>query len=103
MKQQVDSKKNKLKIKEVDLSFLPNYGIFVLDDDYIPFDFVVDFLCRFFDITDESAEKIALEAHEKGKSLCKVFPQNLAESIYSYICSIIKNETYQLKFVMEKV
>jgi len=45
----------------------PNYAVVMLDDDFTPMDFVVLVLTRLFNKTQDEAEAIMMDVHEKGK------------------------------------
>jgi ATP-dependent Clp protease adaptor protein ClpS len=56
------------------------YKVVLLNDDFTTFDFVVEVLKRFFRKTDEEAQRITLEVHEKGKGIAGVFTRDVAET-----------------------
>ncbi len=58
----------------------PLYQVVLLNDDYTPMEFVVDVLERFFRMDRETATRVMLEVHVKGKGVCGVFTYEIAET-----------------------
>ncbi len=56
----------------------PLDSVVLLNDDYTPMDFVVDVLERFFRMDRETATRVMLEVHMKGKGVCGVFTYEIA-------------------------
>jgi ATP-dependent Clp protease adaptor protein ClpS len=55
------------------------YRVILLNDDYTPMDFVVLVLKRFFGKTDEQAQQIMFDVHQKGAGTAGVYTLETAE------------------------
>lgn len=56
------------------------YGVYMLNDDYTPMEFVIDVLQRFFAKDVEQATQIMLAVHTKGSALCAIYTKDIAET-----------------------
>lgn len=56
------------------------YKVILNNDDYTPMEFVVDVLCRFFNMDGEKANQIMLTVHYQGKAVCGVYTAEIAET-----------------------
>ena len=90
-------------IENVDISYVPMYGIYVLNNDVTPFEFVVVFLVRAFNISEVEAEKIAVSAHKNGSECCKIYPKDIAECVFERIKSMLVKEAYNLEFELKEM
>jgi len=63
---------------EVKLKKPNKYAVIILNDNYTPFEFVIDVLVRFFNKTADEAMKIAKSAHENGSAVVDVYPKEIA-------------------------
>ena len=60
----------------------PNlYRVLILNDDYTPMEFVVHVLEKFFKMNAETAVRIMLHVHTRGKGVCGVFTREIALAI----------------------
>lgn len=58
----------------------PLYKVMLMNDDYTPFNFVVETLQTFFSLDNDSAYQIMLAAHQNGSAPCGVFTKDVAET-----------------------
>lgn len=58
----------------------PLYRVILLNDDYTPMEFVVHVLEQFFSMNRETATQVMLAVHTKGKGVCGIYPQDIAET-----------------------
>jgi len=80
----------------------PMYNVVLLNDDYTPMDFVIDVLCKFFNMSPEQATEIMLAIHYKGKGLCGTFTAEVAETKVDQVLSYATSNEHPLKCTMEK-
>jgi ATP-dependent Clp protease adaptor protein ClpS len=58
----------------------PNYAVLLINDDYTPMEFVVEVLQKFFQKTEDEAQTIMLQVHQKGEAICGIFTREVAET-----------------------
>lgn len=58
----------------------PLYAVLLVNDDYTPMDFVVEVLQKFFQKTEDEAQHIMLQVHQKGEAVCGIFTREVAET-----------------------
>ncbi|MCH1610787.1 MAG: ATP-dependent Clp protease adapter ClpS [Luminiphilus sp.] len=63
----------------------PLYRVVLLNDDYTPMEFVVQVLEQFFGMNREKATQVMLAVHTKGKGVCGIYPQDIAETKASQV------------------
>ena len=63
----------------------PLYRVILLNDDYTPMEFVVQVLEQFFGMNREEATQVMLAVHTKGKGVCGIYPQDIAETKASQV------------------
>ena len=56
------------------------YKVILNNDDYTPMEFVVEVLCRFFNMDGEKANQVMLTVHYQGKAVCGVYTAEIAET-----------------------
>ena len=78
------------------------YNVVLLNDDYTSMDFVIDVLCRFFNMDSDKATDIMLEIHYKGKGLCGTFTAEIAETKVEQNNQYAKENEHPLQCSMEK-
>jgi ATP-dependent Clp protease adaptor protein ClpS len=79
----------------------PLYSVVLLNDDYTPMEFVVDVLERFFRLDRETATRIMLEVHMKGKGICGVFTYEIAETKVAQVVTYSRDNQHPLMCTME--
>ncbi len=80
----------------------PMYNVILLNDDYTPMDFVIDVLCKFFNMNAEQATDIMLEIHYKGKGRCGTFTSEIAETKVDQVSQYSLENEHPLQCTMEK-
>ena len=80
----------------------PLYQVVLLYDDYTPMEFVVDVLERFFRMDRESATRVMLEVHMKGKGVCGVFTYEIAETKVAQVVSYSRDNQHPLMCTLEQ-
>ncbi|MBA6251709.1 ATP-dependent Clp protease adapter ClpS [Colwellia sp. MB3u-55] len=80
----------------------PMYTVVLLNDDYTPMDFVVDVLCRFFNMNSDKATDVMLEIHYKGKGRCGTFTAEIAETKVEQVNQYALENEHPLQCTMEK-
>ena len=63
----------------------PLYRVILLNDNYTPMEFVVQVLEQFFGMNREKATQVMLAVHTKGKGVCGIYPQDIAETKASQV------------------
>ncbi len=81
----------------------PKYVVVILNDDYTPMDFVVLLLVKLFKKSQDEAEAIMTEVHEKGKGIAGCYTKDIAEARVMQANSIAQNSQHPLKCEMEPV
>lgn len=77
------------------------YRVMLLNDDYTPMDFVVKILETFFGLDEVMATTVMLQVHKKGRGLCGVFTQEIAETKVFQVNQCAKQCEYPLLCCME--
>lgn len=80
----------------------PLYKVILINDDYTPMDFVVHILEEFFSLGRETATRIMLEVHTRGKGICGVFTHEIAETKVSQVNNYSRENNHPLLCTMEK-
>lgn len=80
----------------------PMYNVVLLNDDYTPMDFVVEVLCKFFNMNSEKATDIMLDIHYKGKGRCGTYTAEVAETKVSQVSHYALENQHPLRCDMEK-
>jgi ATP-dependent Clp protease adaptor protein ClpS len=79
----------------------PQYKVLLLNDDYTPMDFVLYVLERFFNKSQQEAEVIMLEAHQKGSSVAGIYTFEIAETKVHQVMLAAKEAEYPLQVRLE--
>jgi ATP-dependent Clp protease adaptor protein ClpS len=80
----------------------PLYRVVLLNDDYTPMEFVVEVLERFFQMDRESATRVMLEVHMKGKGVCGVFTYEIAETKVAQVVGYSRDNQHPLMCTLEQ-
>jgi ATP-dependent Clp protease adaptor protein ClpS len=80
----------------------PQYSVVLLNDDYTPMEFVVEVLERFFRMDRESATRVMLEVHMKGKGVCGVFTYEIAETKVAQVLGYSRDNQHPLMCTLEQ-
>jgi len=80
----------------------PLYKVILINDDYTPMDFVVHIIEIFFGLDRETATRIMLEVHTRGKGVCGIYTHEIAETKVSLVNSYARENQHPLLCTMEK-
>lgn len=80
----------------------PQYKVILLNDDFTPMDFVVHVLSKFFNKSQDEAQKIMLQVHHQGSGVAGVFSHEIAETKTYLVNDYSRKNKHPLKCVMEK-
>lgn len=89
--------KERVKVKEPDL-----YDVILLNDDFTTMDFVVMVLRQVFFKTDQDAEKIMLDVHQKGSGVAGTYTYDIARSKVSKAQRMAREAGFPLRFRIKK-
>ncbi|KLT72369.1 Clp protease ClpS [Neisseria arctica] len=92
-------------VKDADAKLTPpkKYGVFLVNDDYTPMDFVVKILTEVFLLAENRAVAIMLMVHHEGKGLCGVYTRDIAETKKQQVMQRARREEYPLMCTVEEV
>ena len=90
--------KSKTKIKKPS-----KYAVYILNDDYTSWQFVVMTLIKIFNKTEEEANTITSNVHNGGEGLCGVYSKEMAESKVQASLEFSRINKQPLRTVMKKV
>jgi ATP-dependent Clp protease adaptor protein ClpS len=80
----------------------PMYKVMLNNDDYTPMEFVIDVLCRFFNMDGDKANQIMLTVHYRGKAVCGVFTAEIAETKMMQVNQYARKHQHPLLCSMEQ-
>jgi len=75
MEKTVTKSSTKTKIKEP-----KKYGVYILNDDYTPWNFVVMTLMKIFNKSEEEANQLTMSVHNSGQGLCGIYTKEIAQT-----------------------
>ena len=79
----------------------PLYQVLLINDDYTPMEFVVEVLEHFFAMDRQTATRVMLEVHTRGKGVCGVFTYEIAETKVSQVTSYSREHQHPLLCTLE--
>jgi ATP-dependent Clp protease adaptor protein ClpS len=88
--------------QDVRLDEPPMYRVLLLNDDYTTMDFVVEVLKYVFHKSEEDANRIMLNVHQKGAGVCGLYPLEIAETKIDIVDSLARERGFPLKCTMER-
>jgi len=74
------------------------YKVYVLNDDFTTFEFVIEVMMYVFFKSMSEAEQIAQQTHFNGKSLVGVYSYDIARSKVDKAVSLARAENFPLRF-----
>jgi ATP-dependent Clp protease adaptor protein ClpS len=80
----------------------PRFKVILLNDDYTPMDFVVEVLQAFFGMDRESATRVMLNVHTKGKGVCGTYTRDIAETKVAQVNRFAREHQHPLLCTMEE-
>jgi ATP-dependent Clp protease adaptor protein ClpS len=78
------------------------YRVILLNDDYTPMEFVVQVLEKVFSLDRNTATRIMLEVHTKGKGVCGVYTYEIAETKVAQVTTLAQQHQHPLLCTMEE-
>lgn len=78
----------------------PKFKVMLLNDDYTPFEFVIDVMRDIFGKTTEQAEVLATQIHQEGKGVCGVYIKDIAELKQTRAMQFARQEGHPLQCVL---
>lgn len=79
------------------------YNVVLLNDDYTPMEFVVEILEIFFAMDRESATRVMLAVHTRGKAVCGTFTRDIAETKSAQVNQFARENEHPLLSEIEAV
>ena len=79
------------------------YAIYILNDDFTTFDFVIQVLRRIFNKSDEEANTIAKKVHNDGEAYVDTYTLEVAESKVYEVTALAQSQEFPLKLVLREV
>ncbi|MDQ3248056.1 MAG: ATP-dependent Clp protease adaptor ClpS [Chloroflexota bacterium] len=79
----------------------PPYRVLIHNDDHTPFDYVIGILEEVFRLSDELAEHVAFEAHNKGVAIVVIRPRPEAQKLIAAAHGLARLDGYPLTFSLE--
>jgi ATP-dependent Clp protease adaptor protein ClpS len=73
------------------------WAVFIHNDDYSTFDFVVEVLQKFFKKTLQEASEITVRVHHEGKGLAGVYTQEIAETKVAQVEELARDRGFPLR------
>jgi ATP-dependent Clp protease adaptor protein ClpS len=80
----------------------PLYRVILLNDDYTPMEFVVNVLEMVFGLDRNTATRIMLEVHHRGKGVCGVYTYEIAETKVAQVTGLAQQHQHPLLCTMEE-
>lgn len=78
------------------------YKVILINDDFTPMEFVVEVLRVFFNLNEETATRIMLNVHTKGKGVCGIFSKDIAETKVVLVNEFAQENEHPLLCTMEQ-
>jgi len=78
------------------------YMVILVNDDFTPMEFVVEILRQFFNLDEETATRIMLNVHTKGKGVCGIFSKDIAETKVVMVNEFARENEHPLLCTMEQ-
>lgn len=79
------------------------YAVLLLNDDYTPMDFVVLVLRRFFAKSEEEAQVIMLDVHQKGSGVAGVYTLEISEMKVMQVNQFAQISQHPLKSTLREL
>lgn len=78
------------------------FKVILLNDDFTPMDFVIDVLQVFFRLDHETATRVMLHVHTRGKGVCGVYTRDIAETKVAQVNRYSRENQHPLLCTMEE-
>lgn len=76
------------------------YRVLLINDDYTPMEFVVEVLTHVFYMDNNTATRVMLDVHTKGKGVCGVYSFEIAETRVAQVTKLAQENQHPLLCVM---
>lgn len=86
---------------DVELKEPSMYKVILNNDDYTPMDFVVMVLMTVFHKDEDTAQRVMLDVHQRGKGICGVFTFEVAETKVKQVEILAERHKHPLLCTME--
>lgn len=80
----------------------PLYKVVMLNDDYTPMEFVITVVKKVFNKTQEEANRIMMEVHNRGSSVVGVYTRDVAETKADLVIEYARMEEHPLQCVVSE-
>lgn len=80
----------------------PLYGVYLLNDDFTPMDFVVLVIEKYFNKDHAAATDLMLKVHNEGRALCGIYPYEIAETKVTLVVDEARQNGHPLQCFMER-
>lgn len=80
----------------------PQFVVYLLNDDYTTFDFVVKVLVSIFKKTIEDAIRITNDVHHNGRGACGIYTRQIAETKIAMVEDASQQAGFPLRCIMEE-
>lgn len=77
------------------------YQVIFVNDDFTPMEFVIEVLMSIFHHSQQGAEKVMLDVHEKGKGTAGIFFYEIAEQKALETTHLARNSGHPLNVEIE--
>ena len=77
------------------------YKVLLINDDFTPMDFVIYILVTIFHHSNEAAEEIMAQVHEKGKGIAGVYTYEIAEQKIIEATKVARINSMPLEFTLK--
>ena len=77
------------------------YSLMVHNDDFTPFEFVMDVLKQVCGLTEEQAFQVTKSVHQTGKGQAGIYTKDIAETKQTYIMDAAQKEEHPLQVSVE--
>jgi ATP-dependent Clp protease adaptor protein ClpS len=75
--------------------------VYILNDNYSTYDFVVKVLTKIFRKTNQEAAQITNDVHNKGRGFAGIYTQDIALTKVNQVDAMARKDQYPLKAVIE--
>ena len=79
-----------------------NYDVYILNDDFTTFGFVVEVIMSVFMKTEAEAEEIASNTHIHQKAKIGTYPYDIAQSRINKATSLARQAGFPLRFTLSE-
>lgn len=78
----------------------PKFKVLLLNDDFTPFEFVIEVLQDIFGKSLEESEALAVQIHQEGRGACGVFIKDIAELKQTKVMQAARQEGHPLQCIL---